>query len=90
MTLLGTTADSHAPWASIIVGTNKEGDRILKKCFIQILHNNFRSEMTLPSLPDVLIGLLSFYFIFNIQYPAAYESFLRFLEKYVHGKLSDF
>ncbi|XP_052119574.1 uncharacterized protein LOC127748778 [Frankliniella occidentalis] len=88
LTLLGTTATRHAPWASIILGNNSDGDRTIKRYIIQMLTNGFRSEITNPTVPEVLIGLLSFYFIFDIGYPDAYVSLLRFLEKYVHGKLS--
>lgn len=40
------------------------------------------------TMKTVILQAMAPYFIFNLKYPPAYESLLRFLEKVVHGFFS--
>ena len=52
------------------------------------MHNKVVSILKDTSVSKVLQQLLAPYWIFDIKYPRAYESFLRILEKYLHGEVS--
>lgn len=85
---LSTGHAEQAPFLITVVDTNQHGQRVLTKALL-IYKQGVISQLDRPTLPQSLIFLLGAYFVLNLEFPLAYDSFLRLLEKQIHGALSE-
>lgn len=79
--------DMQAPFCITVLDTNQIGERKITKALL-IYKNSVVSQLDVPKLSQILMFLLGAYFVLNILFPPAYNSFLRLLEKQIHGVLS--
>ena len=84
---LASGHELQAPFLVAVVDTNQQGKRVILKALI-ICKKGVVSQLDIPSVPQLLTFILGSYFVFEYTYPRAYNSFLRLLEKQLHGALS--
>lgn len=76
----------HAPCVLATTLVNEMGEQVLSRSYLK-MYSTCLGTIEDPTPCDIVLQLLAPYFIGNIHYPDAYKSFLRFLEKNVHGTL---
>ncbi|XP_034256859.1 uncharacterized protein LOC117654366 [Thrips palmi] len=77
----------QAPCIVATVTTSREGKRVLNTSVL-LMHDDVINVIKEPTLFQVMQQLLAPYWLLDVKYPRAYESFLRLLESYLHGELS--
>ena len=78
--------EAHAPCVLVTKGISLHGQEQLKHSFLK-LFNAAHSEIKEPTSCEVVLQIIAAYFVCGVKYPDAYNDWLRFLEKYVHGQL---
>ncbi|KAK3909331.1 Histidine kinase 1 [Frankliniella fusca] len=86
--VLDTNQELHSPCILLTVDVDDSGHRVIKSSFLKMFKGT-ASTYSNPTCSAVLLQLLSPYFLFNLAYPNAYNSLLRFLERYIHGFLCE-
>lgn len=76
-----------APFVLAVLDTNQQGTRVVSKALL-LFKQGVVSQFDRPPVPELLLFLLGSYFVLDIAYPLAYNSFLRLIEKNVHNELS--
>lgn len=82
-----TSHNAHAPCLLVTTSTGELGVDTLSRCYVK-MYNTGLGTIDTPRAFEVALLLLATYFIGDIQYPDAYKSMMRFLERFVHGGLS--
>ncbi|KAK3922918.1 Epithelial cell adhesion molecule [Frankliniella fusca] len=77
--VLDTNQELHSPCILLTVDVDDSGHRVIKSSFLKMFKGT-ASTYSNPTCSAVLLQLLSPYFLFNLAYPNAYNSLLRFLE----------
>lgn len=84
---LSTGHPEQAPFLVVVVDSNQQGLRVISKALL-LYKSGIISQFDGPIPSDLLLYLLAAYFILDLEYPLAYNSFLRVLEKEILGVLS--